>query len=132
MGKLRNYKYPVFMVIVFALFIGFFFLNSIYTLDHLVIRQITATQAADAIKNDHFWVSYREDTLPLTGEVTSVTKSGNDTEVGLKTDSFYTAECSLKNFQGTITHGQTIKLLTIANDAERMPSGVKLKKCLIP
>jgi hypothetical protein len=132
MNKLKILKYPILIVVSTVLFIGFFLLGSKYALDHLIIRQITPTQAANAMKDDHFWVSYREYTLLITGEVTYVAKSGNNTVVGLKTDSSYSAECSLVNFNGTITKGQTIKIVTIANAAERESSGVKLNNCLMP
>lgn len=132
MDKLKRFKYPVLILILFILLIGCFFLGSKYALDHLVIRQVTPTQIANAMKDDHFWVSYREDTLLISGTVISVTLSGNNTIVGFKTDSPYSAQCSFTNLNGVIGVGQTIKVLSVANAAERLKSGVQLNNCLTP
>lgn len=131
MDKLKSLKYPLAVIITIVVGIGLFFLGSKYALDHLSFRQITATQAANAMKDDHFWSSYRENTLLITGDVVSVSKNGNNTSVGFKTDSSYGANCNFANFSGTITKGQTIKIMTIANAAEREPSAVKLNNCLL-
>ncbi len=132
MYKLKQFKYPITIFCGIILLVGFFFLGSKYALDRLTIRNVTPTQAANAMKDDHFWVSYREDTLFITGPVTSVSHSGQGTLVNFRTDSSYGAQCSFTNFSGTITRGQTIKVATIANAAEREPSGVKLNNCVIP
>ena len=131
MNKLKSLKYPSLIFVAIIAGTGLFFLGSKYALDHLSFRQITPTQAANAMKDDHFWSSYRENTLLITGDVISVSKSSNNTVVGFKTDSSYGAECSFANFSGTITKGQTIKVITIANAAEREPAGVKLNNCLL-
>ena len=131
MDRLKRFKYPLLIIVAIVASIGIFFLGSIYALDHLSIRQITPTQAANAMKDDHFWSSYRENTLLITGDVISVAKSGNNTIVSFKTDSSYSAECSFTNFNGNITKDQTIKVITVANAAEREPSGVKLNNCLL-
>jgi len=128
---LKFFKYPLLIIIVIIAGLGLFFLGSKYALDHLSFRQITPTQAANAMKDDHFWSSYRENTLLITGDVTAVVKSGDNTIVSFKTNSAYGAECSFTNFSGMITKNQTIKVMTIANAAEREPSGVKLNNCLL-
>lgn len=131
MDKLKPFKYPLLIIIAIIAGTGLFFLGSKYALDHLSIRQITPTQAANAMKDDHFWSSYRENTLLITGDVISVAKSSNNTIVNFKTDSSYGAECSFANFSGTINKGQPIKVVTIANAAERESLGVKLNNCLM-
>jgi hypothetical protein len=131
MDKLKHFKYPLLIIIAVIAGTGVFFLGSKYALDHLSIRQITPTQAANAMKEDHFWSSYRENTLLITGDVISVAKSGNNTIVSFKTNSSYGAECSFANFRGTITKDKTIKVITIANSAERESSAVKLNNCLL-
>lgn len=110
--------------------IGSFFIGSKYALDHLTIRQVSPTQVANAMKDDHFWVSYREDTLVISGIVTSVTHSGNKTIVGLKTASSYGAQCSFANTDVVINVGQSIKVLSIANAAGRLKSGVQFNNCM--
>ena len=131
MNLLKRFKYPILIILILMLTAGGFFMGSKYALDHLAIRQITPTQAATAMKEDHFWASYREDTLLITGTVISVSHDSGGSVVGLKTDSSYGAQCSFRNRQSGIQTGQTIKVLTIANAAERLSSGVQLNDCLL-
>ena len=132
MNILKRFKCPLLIIFVLILIVGFFFIGSKYALDHLVIRQVTPTQIANAMKDDHFWRSYREDTLLISGTVVSVAQNGSSTIVGFKTDSSYGAQCSFTSFNGVISVGQTIKVLSVANAAERLKSGVQLNNCVIP
>ena len=131
MDQIKRFKYPLAAIIILIVIALSFLLGSKYALNNLVIRQITPSQAAEAMKNDHFWSSYREDTLIISGTITSLSHSGADTSVNFKTDSTYGAECSFVNFRGKISKGQTIKVLTIASAAERQPASVKLNNCLL-
>lgn len=130
MDALKRFKYPALILILLIVLMGCFFIGSKYALDHLVVRQVTPNQLANAMKDDHFWVSYREDTLLVSGKVMSVTHTGNDTIIGFKTDTSYGAQCNFTNAQEPVLVGQTIKILSIANTAERLQSGVQLNNCL--
>jgi len=131
MAILRLLKYPLLIVIAILACLACFFLGSKHALAHLSIRQITPTQAANAMKDDHFWSSYREDTLIITGEVLSVNKSGGTTIVSFKTDSTYGMECSFAYSIDTITKGQTVRVTAIANSGERESSSVRLNNCVL-
>ena len=130
MNKLKRFKCPLLVLAMILFVIGSFFIGSKYALDHLTISQVSPTQVANAMKDDHFWASYREDTLLISGIVTSVTHSGNKTIVGFNTTSSYGAQCSFINTDSVINIGQSIRVLTIANAAERLTSGVQLNNCL--
>jgi hypothetical protein len=132
MGKLKVIMLPVcIVVIVIMLLMGFYFLGDKYALDHLSVRQITPTQAANAMKNDHFWASYRENILVIHGSVNSITQSSDAALVRFKTNSTYSAVCSFTNPSVKISKGQNIQILTIAYAAQREPSGVKFHTCLL-
>src|SRR5665213_1235886 len=125
MNIVKRFKYPIAIIIILIVAVGSFFLGSRYALNHLIIRQITPTQAASAMKDDHFWSSYREDTLIISGTVVSVSHNITDSIVSFKTDSSYGAQCSFPNTKVNIIRGQTIKVLSVANAAERLKSGIQ-------
>ncbi len=129
MPKLNSFRYPIFILALVILLIGSFFLGSKYALDHLVIRQVTPTQIANAMKDDHFWVSYREDLLLISGSIESITHVNSKIIVSFKTNSTYGAQCSFTNINEVLNIGQSIEVLSIANSAERMKSGVQLNDC---
>jgi len=131
MDVLQRFKIPIIIIVACILLVISFFLGSKYALDNLAIRQVTPTQLASAMKDDHFWRSYREDTLVVSGKVSSVVHGGSSTVVEFATGSTYGVQCSFNNISHVPTVGQSIKVSTIANGAMRLKSGVGLKDCLL-
>ena len=132
MNKLKQFRYPLLILVTLLVAIGSFFIGSKYALDHLTIRQVSPAQIANAMRDDHFWVSYREDTLLISGTVISVAHTGNSTIIGFKTDSTYGVQCNFVNPSEINDVGQTIKVLAVANSAVRLKSGVQLNNCITP
>ena len=128
---MHRFKYPLLGLIVAVVLVGSFFLGSKYALDHLAIRQVTPTQIASAMKDDHFWRSYRENTLLVSGVVSSVVHGGKSTVISLDTDSSYGVECSFTDISRLPTVGQTIRVLAVAEAAERLKAGVGLNNCIL-
>ncbi len=126
-----RFKYPIITAVVASLLVVSFFLGSKYALDHLAIKQISPTQAANAMKDDHFWSSYRQDTLLISGVVSTVVHGGGSTVVSFNTDSPYGVQCSFANISHVPAVGQTIRVLTVAESADRLNAGVGLNNCLL-
>ena len=56
------------------------------SLNRLTFKTVTATQTANAMKDDSFYSNYNENTLVIHGVVSSVTNQNNDLVIGLKTN----------------------------------------------
>jgi hypothetical protein len=108
-----------------------YFLGDKHGLEHMTIKHVEPTALAQAMKDDHFYTSYRENTLFIKGTVFSVTKSSNDLQVQFKTNSSYKAVCDFGNSQPVIRPGDSITALTEGGPAVRQPAGVLLKNCLL-
>ncbi len=129
--RLKSLLYIATPFVVVVLIVIAFFLGDKHGVEHMSFKHITTTQAAQAMKNDDFYSSYRENTLMISGKVTSVSHSGRSLIVGFKTDSSYGTACSFVNYSGTIRPGETINILSEGAVAERQPSTVLLHSCQI-
>jgi hypothetical protein len=119
------------IIVIFAI-VAAFFLGDQHGVENMTFRQVTPNQIAEAMKNDHFYSSYRENTLMITGTVLSVTKNNNDLLVGFKTDSAYGAFCDFGNAPLATRAGNVITAFAESGAARRQPSAVLLKNCIVP
>ena len=115
--------------IIFAF--GCYFLGMKHGLESMTFRQATPTDLAEAMKNDHFFTSYRENTLIVSGVIASLNTQGNDLVLGFKTNSSYNAYCNLGAATTSLHIGDTTTVLAEAASAQRQPSAVMLTQCMI-
>jgi hypothetical protein len=125
------------MVILASLFIiilavGAFFLGDKHGIETMTFRRVTSDQLATAMHDDHFYSSYRENTLLVRGTVASISNTNGDSIVGFKSTLSFKAACDFGAMIPVVHQGETITVLSEAGVAERQPSGVLLKDCLIP
>ena len=120
----------VLFVVIFAA--GMFFLGDKHGIESMTFRRVTPDQLASAMRDDHFYSSYRENTLLVRGTVSSVSDTNGDTIVAFKSGLAFKASCDFGGTKPAIRQGDTITVLSEAGVAERQPSGVLLKDCLLP
>ncbi len=102
-----------------------------YALQSLTVQQATPNELAAAMRGDHFYSDYRENTLLIRGAVASVSQSAGATTVEFVTHDAYTLECEMSTLQKSVHRGDVITVITEAYRASRLPSGVSLAGCVI-
>ncbi len=123
-------KYSAIAIVIILVIIGSFFLGWRLTLSNLTIKSITATQAANAMKNDNFYGSYDFNTLEIHGQITTVTKQNDDLIIGLVTHSTFKTLCDLGNTTSNLQKGDKVTVIAEGARAERQTSAVLLKDCI--
>ena len=116
------------LIILFAL-LAAFVIGHQMALRNLSFKNVSATQAAEAMKNDDFYDNYKENVVIIRGQITSIYKNANTIKIGLKTTSTYGLQCTLNTnfFKGKI--GDVITIEGIGGNAVREPAGVLLQNC---
>ena len=117
----------VVLFVAFGLFL--FYMGDQFALAHLNIRQTTPNQMANAMQQDDFYSTFRENTLVFHGEVTGASVSGTNTLVTIKTSTAYGVTCELS--QNQAKPGQAYTFAAEAYTADRQPMGVLLHHCRI-
>lgn len=125
----------ILIAIVLVAFVGLlavaFYLGDSYALRSLTVRQATPTALAAAMRGDHFYSDYREDTLLVSGAIVSVSQSGGATTVEFLTHDTFTLQCEMSTPPGPLHRDEVITVITEALRASRLPSGVLLDACVI-
>jgi hypothetical protein len=121
------------VLVLVVLFVGAasFFFGDKHALESMTIRQVTPTEIAQAMKDDHFWQTYRENTLLVKGTVSSVSNPNGDVVIGLKTESSYKSFCDLGVSDHVFETGDQVTVMAESGPAERQPSAVLLKGCVL-
>jgi len=121
------------ILVLVLIVVGFasFFLGSKHAVESMTIKRVTPTQIAEAMKGDHFYSDYKENTLLVKGTISTVSQSNGDLVVGFKTSSSYGALCDFGNSGVSFRTGGTITVLAESGPAERQPSAVLLKGCVL-
>lgn len=120
----------VLIIIVVGLVAGF--VGQQNALKNLSFKNVSAHQAAQAMKNDEFFSDYKENTLIIRGKVSSATKQGAGTKVGLETSSTYQLFCDLSNDSSNFKVGDNIVIEAIGGSAVRQSSAVLMPDCVSP
>ena len=126
----RNFRivFVLGLIVATALAIAVTTLN--YTLGRLRITQVTATQMAAAMREDHFWYTYRFDTLLFDGKVADKTNINGHLSAKLQTSDSYSVTCELPSGV-SLNVDKTYSFAAVANQADRQPAGVLLHRCVI-
>lgn len=118
------------MVIVITA-VGAFFLGSRAATHSASIRRVTATEIANAMKDDRFYSDYGDNALVVVGTISSTSTHGNDVIATLKADSSFQVLCDLGT-QPRPQVGDHITVLAQGSDAQRQQSAVLLTNCVVP
>jgi hypothetical protein len=118
------------IVVIFAIGVAFLSGDK-YSLEKLTIKHVDSNQIANAMKGDYFYSNYRENSLILTGTVSSVSINNHNVIVEFKTSSSYKAFCDFSSSSPTIDRNQTITILSEGATALREPSAVMLEDCIL-
>ncbi|HLZ14991.1 MAG TPA: hypothetical protein VKQ34_03280 [Candidatus Saccharimonadales bacterium] len=118
------------LVVIVSVVLGALYAGDMYALQHLSFQRVTPTALAAAMRQDHFYASYRENTLLISGTVTSLHAQNGDTVVGLKTNDTYGASCDVTD-STDLSVGSTAHFAAQAYQAQRQPAGVLLRGCVI-
>lgn len=130
--KLINNKPFVILVIsgLVILFLGCVIFDTVnQTLARTSIIEVTPSQLASAMREDHFWYTYRFNTVTFYGEVMGTTPYKGLVAAQIKTSDSYGLTC-IPTLQRDLKIGQTYHFAAEANQAERLPSGVLLTECV--
>jgi hypothetical protein len=120
-------------VVVLGIVVVAFLLGGRSAMVGLSIKRVTATDIANAMKDDHFYSDYGQSTLLLDGTVVSVSTRGNDLIAEFKTNSAYQALCDLGAHSASGPHvGDRILVIAEGASGERQPSAVLLHNCVVP
>jgi len=109
-----------------------FFLGGKHAVETMSIKRASANELAEAMKHDHFFSSYKENTLLVQGIVVSADPKSGGGMVSLRTGSTFSLTCDLGDQPMNVHIGDTVKVLAEGASAERQPSGVLLRGCTIP
>ena len=128
----KNLQVLVLVIVVILIGSIAYFLGDKHGVESMSIKQVTPNQIAEAMKGDHFYRDYRENTLLVKGTVSSVKQNNNDLVVNFKSNSTFGAVCDFGSSSATIHQGDIITVISEAGSAERQPSAVLLKNCVFP
>ncbi len=109
-----------------------YFLGDMYAVEHMVVIRVTPAQLSDAMKSDHFYRSYRESTLLVSGQVSKVGPIQSKFTVVFAGSNSFPVSCEFLNGTTPPAIGSQISVITEAARALRLPNGVLLKDCIIP
>jgi len=132
MHKHKYAKYALIGFIAVLVIIAAFLLGWRHGLDNLSIKQITPTQAANAMQGDHFYSDYGENALLVRGTVAASNNNPSNLIVTFITGTGYNAACNFGVYRASFRPGEIITALSMGALAQRQPSGVMLQNCVIP
>jgi hypothetical protein len=119
------------LVLVVLILGGLSFIGGHQTaLRDLSFKNISATQAAQAMKNDEFYSDYNENVLVIHGTISSLSEQGAATLIGLKASSNYKTVCKLGSDSSSFKVGDHIAIEALGGTALRQTSGVLLQNCI--
>lgn len=103
-----------------------------HALSHLAFVDVTATAAARAMQEDHFYADYGYKILIIHGTVASARPSGNGLELSLRTDAAYGLSCTVAApAGGPLLTGEAVSVVAAGGTARRQQSSVDLPDCRI-
>lgn len=109
-----------------------FFLGDKHATGGMSIKRVTATEIANAMKDDRFYADYGQSTLLVNGTVSSLSMRGSDVIAELTKDSSFQALCDLGAHPFISRTGEWITVIAEGAGAERQPSAVFLHDCVAP
>jgi hypothetical protein len=130
MNKLRLARALIIAMVIILAGVGCFFWGWRMALSRLTLKTVSATQTANAMKNDNFYSNYNENTLVIHGVVSAITNQNNDLVIGLNTSSTYKTFCDLGQTSSYLQKGDVVTVLAEGAAAERQANAILLKNCI--
>lgn len=119
-------------LVIILMVVAAFFLGGHYALDGLSTKRVTATEIANAMRDDRFYSDFGQSTLLVEGTVSSLSRRGSDVIAEFKTDSSFQALCDLGSGSSSRPQvGKRITLIAEGARADRQPSAVFLRDCVV-
>lgn len=131
---LRSRYIKIVLACFFLVLIGFgsYFLGDKYAIEHLSIIRVSPEQLSQAMKSDHFYSSYRENTLLVSGQVLKVGPINGPFEIVFAGSNSFPVSCQFAKGTAVPIVGSQISIISEAARAVRLPAGVQLKNCVFP
>ena len=124
-------KLVIAFIVVLVVGAASFFLGDKHASESMKVISVTPTQAANAMKGDHFYSDYKHRTLLISGVVSSTNKSPHSLTVGFETRSSFKTLCDVSDTAAAVHPGQTIRVVAEGGTAERQSSAVLLQCTLL-
>lgn len=123
----------ILVVVLLVLFAaGFFLFGERHALRSLTIKRVGPEQLATAMQQDHFYSTYSQSTLLVTGTIESVSKQGNHLVATFKTSASFKAQCDLGGNDQNLPTNREITLITEGGTALRLSNAILLTNCTLP
>ena len=120
------------LVVLLLFGAGCFFAGERHGLQQMTVKRVSPEQLATAMQQDRFYSTYRENTLLVTGTITSVEKQGNNLVATFKTSASFKAQCDLGGNDQNLPTDREVTLITEGATARRLPNAVLLTDCTLP
>jgi hypothetical protein len=117
--------------VVIAVAGGAFLLGGAFAIGALRVAHASPDQLAEAMRADAFYSDFRSDAVIVHGTVGSLSTTGGSTTIIFQTAEDWHTECQTTDAMPTTHAGDTLTVVAVAANAERLTSGVLLTGCAI-
>jgi len=102
-----------------------------HALTNLAFVDVSASAAAQAMQDDHFYSDYGDKVLVIRGAVANVQGAPGGQQVALRTDGAFGLTCmmTVPASGPELTVGAVVSLVAVGGTAQREPSSVNLPDC---
>ena len=102
-----------------------------HALTNLAFVDVSASTAARAMQDDHFYSDYGDKVLVVQGTVATVQSAAGGRQVALRTDTAFGLTCTTTEPVAgpQLSVGEVVSLVAIGGNAQREPSSVNLPDC---
>jgi len=102
-----------------------------HALTNLAFVDVSASTAAQAMQDDHFYSDYGDKVLVVHGSVANVQSTTGGRQVALRTNTAFGLTCTITSPSAgpQPSVGTVVSLVAIGGNAQREPSSVNLPDC---
>jgi hypothetical protein len=102
-----------------------------HALTNLAFVDVSASTAARAMQDDHFYSDYGDRVLVLHGTVANVQSTTGGSQLALRTDTAFGLTCTIASPMAgpQASVGTVVSLVAIGGNAQREPQSVNLPDC---
>jgi hypothetical protein len=102
-----------------------------HALTNLTFMDVSASTAARAMQDDHFYSDYGDKVLVVRGTIAKVQSADGGPQVALRTDTAFGLTCTMTGpaTGPQLMVGAVVSLVAIGGTAQREPSAVNLPDC---
>jgi hypothetical protein len=102
-----------------------------HALTNLAFVDVSASTAARAMQDDHFYSDYGDKVLVVQGTVAEVQSTAGGPQAALRTDAAFGLTCTITGPEAgpQLSVGAVVSFVAIGGTAQREPSSVSLPDC---